>query len=338
MRFLPFLVLVWFPAIAAEFDQPKYPLWDGRESIVEYARRAHLPPTKTLDLGNGVSLELALIPAGKCSIQTPKPDEPWIGFTLLAIGGVAALGLLAIPMASATRNRRRPQFSLGWLILLIVALGLAQYGGFRWRRAEEAQRLHSEFSRSAYDLVEPVPFYLGKFEVTQEQYQQLMGVNLSKFEGSDRPVDQALWKHAIAFCQAASAKLGLPVRLPAGTEWEYACRAGTTTVFHTGDSESDLARAGWYDGNAGNTTHPVGQKTPNAWGLYDMHGNVWDLCSDRVPAPAEPAGTDPPEYYMRGGSCYTLPRFCRSDCGAAVSLRMDRGDFVGFRVLVPVAP
>lgn len=140
-------------------------------------------------------------------------------------------------------------------------------------------------------------FEMSVYETTQGQYKAVMGTNPSDFTGDDNlPVEEVSWWDAIKYCNALSRKWGLTecyneitgacdfnkngFRLPTEAEWEYACRAGTTTAYYTGDTENDLAKAGWYRGNSGDKTHPVGQKTPNTWGLYDMHGNVGELCYD----------------------------------------------------------
>jgi formylglycine-generating enzyme required for sulfatase activity len=146
-------------------------------------------------------------------------------------------------------------------------------------------------------LVEVGSFQLSATEITQAQYQQVTGRNPSLMMGEEnRPAEQVSWYDAITFCNMLSEKAGLEpcydlesescdctksgFRLPAEREWEYACRAGTTTSFCTGSTQRSIMRTGWFSGNAEGTTHPVARKQPNAWGLYDMHGNVWEWCDD----------------------------------------------------------
>jgi formylglycine-generating enzyme required for sulfatase activity len=140
------------------------------------------------------------------------------------------------------------------------------------------------------------PFYLGVNPVTQGQYRAVTGANPSHFKGSDDlPVECVSWKDAIAFCNKLSERDGLKpyyqsgggaplggegYRLPTEAEWEYACRAGSTTRFSFGDDEASFGEYAWFSGNSDSKTHPVGQKRPNAFGLYDMHGNVGEWCWD----------------------------------------------------------
>jgi formylglycine-generating enzyme required for sulfatase activity len=134
-------------------------------------------------------------------------------------------------------------------------------------------------------------FWMGRYEVTQAEYEAVMGDNPSRFTGDpNRPVETVSWFDATAYCDAltererAAGRTGTNsvYRLPTEAEWEYACRAGTTTRFSYGDDPGypNLTAYAWYGDNSGGTTHPVGQKLPNPWGLYDMHGNVFEWCQD----------------------------------------------------------
>ena len=162
------------------------------------------------------------------------------------------------------------------------------------------------------------PFLLGVHEVTQGQYEKVMGKNPSRFTGDNNPVERVSWDDAVEFCRKLSEKEGVEYRLPTEAEWEYACRAGTTTVYSFGDDVSELGRYGWFSSNSGGTTHPVGGKRPNAWGLYDMHGNVFEWCQDwygdypsgSVTDPTGPASGD--LRVLRGGSFSFQTSYVRS--------------------------
>ena len=172
-------------------------------------------------------------------------------------------------------------------------------------------------------------FEIGAYEVTQAQYAAIMGTNPSWFQGPGHetyPVEQVSWYDARAFCTALSALTGRTFTLPSEAQWEYACRAGTTTLYSFGDDDGQLGNYAWYWANSDGTggpygTHPVGTKLPNAWDLYDMHGNVWEWCLDSwhdnyTGAPNDGSAWEPEtgsSRMIRGGYWNSYnPRYCRS--------------------------
>ncbi len=168
------------------------------------------------------------------------------------------------------------------------------------------------------------PIYLGVTEVTQEQYEQVMGTNPSHFKGAQLPVEKVSWEDAVEYCRKlselpAEQSTGRVYRLPTDAEWEYACRAGSRTKWSFGDTESSLGEYAWYGDTSDNKTHPVGTKKTNAWGLYDMHGNVWEWSSDwwlryyTTTAVSDPTGPATGSYrVIRGGSWISSAGRCRS--------------------------
>ncbi len=206
-----------------------------------HAADAPAPAGLTLDLGNGIALKLARIPAGTFTMGSPETEKG--------------------------------------------------------RSTDEGPQHEVTISKA---------FYMGIYPVTQEQYQQIMGGNPSVApNGPDYPVDGVRWEMAVAFCKKASEQTGRNVRLPTESEFEYATRAGTTTRYYYGD-DPDYKQMGDYVGYF----VPVGQKKPNAWGLYDVYGNVWQWCSDwygdTYPSEkqTDPKGPASGEYRVLRGGCW----------------------------------
>jgi len=269
----PRLVEAFFPMTTAE----------AREVQRAAAEALGLPLNAELDLGRGVKLKLALIPAGTFLMGSPEDEKE-------------------------REDNEGPQ----------------------------------------HEVTICRPFYMGTYQVTQEQYKAVTGEAPSKFKGKTNPVECVSWDDAVAFCEAVSQKTGKTVRLPTEAEWEYACRAGTATPFYFGETIStDQAN---YDGNFTygrgrkgkyrEKTTPVGSFPPNAWGLYDMHGNVLDWCADSWHNSYDGAPVDGTAWegadtarVLRGGGWYNNPRDCRSADrhGAAP---VNRYRTIGFRVVV----
>ncbi|MGO9111996.1 MAG: formylglycine-generating enzyme family protein [Thermoguttaceae bacterium] len=192
------------------------------------------------------------------------------------------------------------------------------------------------------------PFYLGKYLVTKQQWQAIMGNTPSQGKGPRNPVENVSWNDCQKFVEKLNAKLGkgveehlLPAeakfKLPTEAHWEYACRAGSTTRYHFGDRADKLGEYAWYRSNSGGKTHPVGLKKPNAWGLYDMYGNIYEWCADWCGAydassPADdPTGPATGSYRVnRGGGYFRVAERCRSAYRGSTT--PEHGNGVGLRV------
>jgi uncharacterized protein (TIGR02996 family) len=161
-------------------------------------------------------------------------------------------------------------------------------------------------------------FWMGVTPVTQAQWQAIMEGNPSNFKGLELPVETVSWDDAIQFCQAVRQRCSLEVRLPTEAEWEYACRAGTTSEYWSGNGADALKQVGWFASNSGDSTQSVGQLAANPWGFFDIHGNVWEWCSDWYGASSQGSERDPtgPKSgsfrLSRGGSSLSGPLYCRS--------------------------
>jgi formylglycine-generating enzyme required for sulfatase activity len=216
--------------------------------------------------------------------------------------------------------------------------------------APESDSLH--FAMPQHKVRITKPFYLGMFEVTQAEYEKVMGKNPSKFsktgffadilkgmDTSSFPVETVSWDDAVEFCKRLSAKEGQTYRLPTEAEWEHACRAGSPTRYCFGDDGSRLVEYAWFKANSDEHTHPVGQKKPNAWGLHDMHGNVWEWCNDwygedyhaKSPKDDPPGPATGSTRVFRGGSWYNAAGRCQSK-DRFVNYPTNRTSVLGFRV------
>ena len=280
------------------------------------------------------------ITASYRSVQSTYQLDLSVGNHLIAAqakslsGNVSTVKYQTISVEIVTQPGTERSFPLGNSGATIVMCWIPAGEFMMGRQDGEQDSYSNESPRHRVTFAEG--FWLGKYEITQAQWEAVTGNNPSYFEGADLPVETVSWTDIQGF----ESSLSNTFRLPSESEWEYACRAGTTTRFNSGDSDSDLGRVGWYGSNSDSKTHPVGQKTANAWGLFDMHGNVWEWCedwyhSDYTNAPANgsawtsPSGSD---RVIRGGGWYYGAKYCRSAFRAS-SVPSNRSSSQGFRLL-----
>jgi len=274
-------------------------------------------------------------------VQTPELHGRITGDMVLAHRGVIVEppsmkppAPPSVPLSTPAQAGRTVDNSIGIKLTLIPA-GEFQMGS----PGSDSDALDSEKPQHTVRITKPL--YLGVTEVTQEQYERVMGTNPANFKGAQLPAENMSWEDAVEFCRKLSSlpaerSAGRVYRLPTEAEWEYACRAGSKTKWSFGDSESSLGDYAWYGSNSG-SRQAVGQKKPNAWGLYDMHGNVWEWCSDWHGNYASTTVSDPTgatagsDRVSRGGGWYGGARDCRSAIrgGSAPGYRLVN---LGFRV------
>ncbi len=273
------------------------------------------------------------------TLINPKPEYSWFSFEVVTVNPLGQI----IDRQQASAPYQTVDLGQGvTLDMVLIPEGSFMMGA-----------PNSELSRSDNEgpqhQVTLAPFSMGKYPVTQAQYQTIMGNNPGKFKGANRPVEQVSWDEAMEFCDRLSQKLGQAYTLPSEAQWEYACRAGTITPFHLG--ETITTKLANYDGNSTygdgpqgiyrKATTDIGSFPPNAFGLYDMHGNVWEWCLDHwhdnyKGAPDDGSawvtGGDSSRRMLRGGSWDYNPRYCR--CAYRVGSDPDyRTDLNGFRVV-----
>jgi formylglycine-generating enzyme required for sulfatase activity len=233
------------------------------------------------------------------------------------------------PDAATVKTQMTPaQLALGDPVVNSVGMLLVPIpaGEFQMGSPASEQGHRDDETRHLVKITKP--FYLGVCEVTQQQYQKVMGARPwqgkdNVREGPDYPAVYVSHGDAVEFCRRLSDQEGVEYRLPTEAEWEYACRAGTTTAFSFGDDAAKLGQYAWYQKNAEDIgekyAHRVGQKLPNPWGLYDMHGNVFEWCQDWAgrsgseKVVSDPVGPAQGKYrVLRGGSLRTLSWHVRS--------------------------
>jgi formylglycine-generating enzyme required for sulfatase activity len=259
---------------------------------------------------------------------------------LLGAGAVLYAALRSPAVAAQTRIRAVLSPAVAakvgdvWTNSIGMRLAYVPAGGFVMG-SPEGQGGGDERPQHRVQLGRPV--LMGMTEVTQWQYQEVMGSNPSFITGNENyPVEQVSWDDAMEFCRRLGAREGRSYRLPTEAEWEYACRAG---LAEADGGVSRLDQTAWYIANSGSKTRAVGMRRANAWGLYDMHGNVWEWCMDWYGPygegeAADPAGAEEGKARVaRGGSWYRDPE----QCGAASRIAFEPGmrlNELGFRVVL----
>ena len=201
----------------------------------------------------------------------------------------------------------------------------------------------SEQGSDAYDREKPAhqvtlsAFSIGKYEVTQEEWEAVMGNNPSNFKGAKRPVEQVSWNDCQDFINKLNSLTGMNFRLPTEAEWEFAARGGTTSNGYKYAGDNSLSNVAWYDDNSGSTTHDVGQKSPNELGLYDMSGNVWEWCQDWYGSYSSSSQIDPKGASSGSGRVYRGGSWCHYARDCRVSDRFSLApsyqfNYLGFRL------
>ncbi len=281
-----------------------------------------------------LSIELRL-----SAVNKPKPMLPTKSEFVKELESARAKGIEQLQIAKALEERKAFETkvraneitnSIGMKLVLIQA------GSFTMGAPmEEAERQESEVP---HQVTINDSYFLGVYEVTQGQYEKVMGNNPSGFKGINNPVEKTNWDDAVSFCKKLSELPEEKVskreyRLPTEEEWEYACRAGSSTSISFGATAKSLESYAWFAENSERKTHPVGMKMPNAWGLYDMHGNVWERCQDLYADYPSAVATGPvgPERVNRGGSWAYPAVYCRA-AGRAGWDATSRTNDCGFRI------
>jgi formylglycine-generating enzyme required for sulfatase activity len=260
--------------LVAPFSEAK-----AKEVQKELAKNLQKEVEEKADLGEGVKLEMVLVPAGKFKMGFTKKE------------------LADFKVDFEENYKKALKKELGKKELDVVDLIMS-------------------FQGKQHEVTLTKPFYMGKYEVTQEQWEAVMGNNPSKEKGKKLPVTNVSWEDCQEFIKKLNKKTDGGYRLPTEAEWEYACRAGTTTAYSFGD-EMTPKEANYSDSNIGKPV-AVGSYKPNAFGLYDMHGNVREWCEDWHGAYPDGAVMDPQgpatgrNRVLRGGSFFSFESFARS--------------------------
>jgi formylglycine-generating enzyme required for sulfatase activity len=317
---------------------------------------------ETFQTGGSYEIPVPL-PGNGTRIQISSDEQKTVNFSNVNVNDVTdnltvrIVSVNGTPAETATRNGVLQIKSLIEAAEWNLNVNMVRIQGGTFKMGSPASE-PNRFSDEIQHQVTVSGFYMGKCEVTQKEYQEVMGKNPSNFKGDNLPVETVSWFDAIEYCNKRSQKEGLTpaynisgsgnkrtvtwnrgangYRLPTEAEWEYACRAGTTTAYNNGMVINN--DTGWYNANSGRITHPVGQKPANAWGLYDMHGNVYEWCWDLRGKYSSEAQTDPSgavsgsNRVLRGASVFNDSEYQRSAYRRDDS-PLRKADGLGFRLV-----
>ena len=280
-----------------------------------------------------------------------------IVFTMIVIGSALlgqAAGAAEPSTSPATQPSPQPAKELTLDLGNNVSMKLALIPAGKFLMGAKNEEDLSDDEAPLHNVTISKPFYMGIYPVTQSQWAEVMATTLAQQrdkankdwpffgEGADNPIYYVSWEEAAEFCTKLSKKTGRTVKLPTEAQWEYACRAGSRTKFGFGANEEDFGDYAWYTKNSDEKTHPVGQKKPNTWGLYDMHGNVWEWCRDWYDKDyysatgnvLDPQGPEDGAFRVLRGGCWgQVPLRCRS-ASRMWDFPAGRGGSMGFRVIV----
>jgi len=313
---------------------------------------------ETFQTGGSYEIPVPL-PGNETRIQISVDERKTVNFSNVNANDVTdnltvrIASVNGTPAETATRNKILQIKSLTGDAEWNLNVNMVRVQGGTFMMGSPANEPDRDDNEGPQHQVTVSGFYMGRYEVTQKEYQEVMGTNPSNFKGDNLPVENVSWYDAIEYCNERSRREGLTpaysrngdnvtwnrsangYRLPTEAEWEYAC-TGTTGAYNTGTVISD--NTGWYDTNSGRRTHPVGQKPANAWGLYDMHGNVYEWCWDLYGYYSNESQTNPSgavtgtDRVLRGGYWNSYGRDLRS-AYRNYSNPNYRSNILGFRLV-----
>ncbi|MBQ8226949.1 MAG: SUMF1/EgtB/PvdO family nonheme iron enzyme [Bacteroidaceae bacterium] len=280
---------------------------------------------------------LAKYPAKQSEVQ------PWIDKCNLRLAEIAQREREAAEQRAreeAARREREENEKKRQILNRLVANMVYVEGGTFTMGATKEQKRKARYNEKPAHQVTLSSFYIGKYEVTQAEWEAVMDSNPSHFKGANLPVENVSWYDCLEFIRKLNVLTGKQFRLPTEAEWEYAARGGKHSYGEKYAVGGDVDNVAWYSGNSGDKTHPVGQKRGNELGLYDMSGNVWEWCQDWLGSYSSSHQTNPTgpatggERVLRGGSWFFGARWCRLSCRDG-SYPGYRNDDNGLRLALP---